>query len=416
MPRYARFYSTTEAEATSSLPQLFYQQTDAPRFTSDDAEQLDGLLNGNLAGPSRPRNDTNQPLFCPKKGVDELFSGVSGFRITNEIVHRDRFVHHDTTSEGSTEEWKIRSHTPSSDEPSPRRLRIATPTLSVRATTSSDGSDGDMAHLPKRAHKNHFQSWGSFSDHYATCPDNVLQNMDTQFSEWSYDLNEGTTGVPFVMAEAPPDTHESLVKVDRIFWVTGDEDTGGKTRDSHGAARAVLERAQKKSFKLSIMSKSTGAPKLKTSTAANAASNEDSASKRAARIAKSKAAKDSSLVVSKSAIQRRSAMQRNKNRRAVMPSPPPTARKAEPVKKRDTRTEESRPTILIVDRKDDDQRHELDSALQHGTLDFSNDKHMELLMKRLRSTGADDEEDGGRVIGEVEDKEAERKGAKEGEE
>jgi hypothetical protein len=237
---------------------------------------------------------------------------------------------------------------------------------------------------------NQLHSWGSYPDHYATYPDNVLQNMDTQFSKWSYDLNEGTTGVPFVMAEAPSDTHESLVKVDREFWVAG-EGVDRNTVNSHGAAQAVLQRAQKKSPK----SKPTGTPKPKISTTGNAHPKDDSASKRAALIAKSKVAKESALVVSKSANQRRSAMQRNKNRRSIMPSPPPTARKPEPVEKHDAQTE-SRPTVLIVDREDKAQRREFDSALQSGAFDLSNDRHMELLMKRLRSTGADTEEDEGR--------------------
>ena len=255
---------------------------------------------------------------------------------------------------------------------------------------------------PKRTNLDNLHSWGSFPDHYATYPDDVLQNIDTQFSRWSYDINEGTTGVPFVMAQAPLDTHESLVKVDRELWITGDEDANRKIANSHGAARAVVERAQKKSSKLLSMSKPIGAPKLKIPTAANAASKEDSASKRAALIAKSKTVKDNALVVSKSANQRRSAMQRNKNRRSIMPSPPHTARKTELVKKQDAQTEESRPTVIIVDRKDEDQRRELDSALQNGKLDPSNDRHMEWLMKRLKSTGADNEEEESQVIREVE--------------
>ena len=254
----------------------------------------------------------------------------------------------------------------------------------------------------KRTNLSQLHSWGSFSDHYAPYPDNVLQNMDTQFSKWSYDLNEGTTSVPFVMAQAPPDTHESLVKVDRALWVSGDEDVDSKTVHSHGAARAVLERAQKKSSKLPDKSKPTGAPKPKISTVANAASTEESASKRAALIAKSIAAKGSALLVSKSASQGRSAMQRNRKRRSIMPSPPPNARKAEPAKKQDAQTGEPRPTILVVDRKDEDQRRKLNSALENGKLDLTNDRHMEWLMKRLKSTGADNKEDGSRMIGEVE--------------
>jgi hypothetical protein len=147
MPRYARYYSATEAEATTKLVQLCPSQVDAPRFTKDDADHLEGLLNGTLTTSLRSRNDTNQPLFRPKHSVEGLLSGISGFNIANETVNRDQFVHHDSTSEESAEEWKTRSRTPSSDEPSPRRVRIATPTLSVRAAASSDGSDDDMAHL-----------------------------------------------------------------------------------------------------------------------------------------------------------------------------------------------------------------------------------------------------------------------------
>lgn len=255
---------------------------------------------------------------------------------------------------------------------------------------------------PKRTELNQLHSWGPFPDHYATYPDNVLQNMDTQFSKWSYNLDEGTTSVPFVMAKAPPDTHESLVKVDGKFWATGDEDVDRKTVNSDGSARSVLERAQKKSPKLPNKSKPTGAPKLKILTAANAAPTEESASKRAALITKSIAAKDSALLVSKLANQRRSAMQRNRNRRSIMPSPPPTARRAESGKKQVVQTEESRPNILVVDRKDEDQRRDLDPALGNGKLDLSNDRHMAWLMKRLKSIGADNEEDGSRMIGEVE--------------
>lgn len=84
-----------------------------------------------------------------------------------------------------------------------------------------------------------------------------------------------------------------------------------------------------------------------------------------------------------------------------MPSPPPTVRKAVPVKKQDAQAEESRRTTLIVDRKDENQRRELDSALKNGGLDLRNDSHIEYLMKRLNSTGADIEGDGGRVMGET---------------
>lgn len=249
---------------------------------------------------------------------------------------------------------------------------------------------------------NQLHNGRTLPEHYATYPDNVLQNMDTQFSKWSYGLNEGTTAVPFVMAQAPTDTHESLVKVDREVWVTGDESADRETGNSQGAAKAVLERAQKKIPEQLNSSKPTGASKLKVPTNGGGPSKDESSSKRAALIAKSKAAKDSSLLVSKSANQRRSAMHKNKNRRSIMPSPPPTARKPEPVTKQKAQTEESKPTALILDRKEDDQRHELDSALQNRSFDWNNDGQLKALMEQLRSTGADISEAGGRVVRDVE--------------
>lgn len=228
--------------------------------------------------------------------------------------------------------------------------------------------------------------------HYASYPDNVLQNMDTQFSKWSYDLDEGNTAIPFVMAQAPSDTHQSLVKVDRKFWIT-EESVNGETVSSQSEAKAVLERAQRKSLKPLESTKSAGAPKLTVSSSGGLAFTDESSSKRAALIAKSKAAKHSSLVISKTANQRRSAMHKNKNRRSIMPSPPPTARKLEPVKKTEAQTEEPPPTVLILDRKVNNQRRELDSALQNGTLDWNNDTHMELLMKQLKNTGANSDVD-----------------------
>lgn len=145
MPRYALYYSATEAGATTKLPHLCPRRLDASGFTRDDAEHLEGLLNGTLTTSSRSRKDTNQPLFCLKQSIEDLLPGFSGFSIVTETVHRNKFIHHDSTSEESTEEWKTWSRTPSSDEPSPQRVRVAAPTLSVQGMASSDGSDGDMA-------------------------------------------------------------------------------------------------------------------------------------------------------------------------------------------------------------------------------------------------------------------------------
>lgn len=210
--------------------------------------------------------------------------------------------------------------------------------------------------------------------------------MDTQFSKWSYELDEGKTAVPFVMAQAPTDTHESLAKIEKELWATGDENADRAIRNSQSTALAVLERAQKDKRPLTP-SKPTGVRKLRRSGTGDA--RDDSASKRAALIAKSKAAKDSSLVMSKSANQRRSAMYKNKHRKSIMPSPPIVARKLEPVKKEEAQTEESGPTVLVLDREEDDTRRGIKSALQNGSLDWNNDRQLKALMRQLTNTGTD---------------------------
>lgn len=148
MPKYAQFYSATEAEATTNLPRLFPQQIDAPRFSSDDAAQLEGLINGTLTTFSRARNDVNQPLFRPKQAqsIEELCLSASGFHITRETVYREKAVQYDSSSEDSTVDWKTRSRSQSSDEPSPHKRRVPVPTLSVKVTAPTDGSDVEMAH------------------------------------------------------------------------------------------------------------------------------------------------------------------------------------------------------------------------------------------------------------------------------
>ncbi|KAF2633264.1 hypothetical protein BU25DRAFT_486409 [Macroventuria anomochaeta] len=415
MPKFSRFYSETEADATANISRLFPQQTDcAPQFSSDDAEQLDSILNGTTTSTSRPRNNANQPLFRPKLPVQfvEQVLNASVFSVSHETVHRDKAVRYASSSEDSVE-WKIRSRSPSSEEASPRKYGISSPTLSFKAEASStsDGSSDDgLAHVKEPTQEKQIYNWGLYPDYHAIYPQDVLQSMDTQFSKWSYDHNEGTAAIPFVMAQAPAETHERLVEVDRKLWVNGTEDAVGDSADSQDTARAMLERVQKEGLKRS--SKVDGAAKVGSSRKIDSTRRDESTSKRAALIAKSKAAKESSLVVSKSVGQRRSAMQKNKNRRSIMPSPPPTARKPEPVRKPELQTEQSRPTILIVNQKEGDQRRDVDSALQNRRLDLDNRQQLEALMEQLGKRVSDkNESNEGRVIGEVREAELNGDGA-----
>lgn len=151
MPRFARFYSATEAEATISLRQLVSRQPkSASPFNSESAEQLTNLLNGTTASTSGSRNGNQQPLFLPtpaEHSVEELLN-ASTFSVTEEYVIRDKHVEHESSSDRSVE-WMTRSRTPSSDEPSPRKHQIASPipSLGTEVVDTSGGSNNALAYM-----------------------------------------------------------------------------------------------------------------------------------------------------------------------------------------------------------------------------------------------------------------------------
>jgi hypothetical protein len=131
----------------------------------------------------------------------------------------------------------------------------------------------------------------------------------------------------------------------------------------------------------------------------------DSGTKRAALIAKSRATKDSSLVVSKSVGQRRSALQKNKNRKSIMPSPPPTPTSQEPTPKPEpqpAQPEQPKPTIMIFNNKfgEERKRRAVDAALNNKSINFDSNQEMEAWMAQLQKT--DSITNAGQVLGEIE--------------
>ena len=236
--------------------------------------------------------------------------------------------------------------------------------------------------------------------------------MDTQFSKWSYDKNEGTTAIPFVMVNASSESHARLVEVDSKLWVKDAEEYMSEPADAMDTAQAVIRKSLRQSSReRPTYSKNAGQAKSHTLGKENVSYEDKSISKRAAFIAKRKAMKDTSLVSSKSLGQRRSAMHKNKNRRSIMPSPPPTARKTEPVKNLETQTKQSRPTIYVFNQGQDEQRYVVDSALQNKRLDLDNRQQLEELMQRIGRAMTDREETtGGRVVEEVDESVAKQVG------
>lgn len=226
----------------------------------------------------------------------------------------------------------------------------------------------------------------SHADYHATYPQNVLQTMDTQFSKWSYDLNEGRTSIPFVMARAPSETHERLVGIDRKFWNTGAEDAAEDFVASQATAEMLQGRAQQKAPKRVSSSKIPKLARHSRLSQGDGSLKDDSSSKNAALIAKRKVVKDSSLVASKSVGQRRAALQKNKNRKSIMPSPPPTSRKLELLPKSKRQVEPLKQTVLDLNMKEVDQRREVDAALQDGRIDIEDHHQVVRLMQQLGRT------------------------------
>lgn len=232
-------------------------------------------------------------------------------------------------------------------------------------------------------HQRHMRSWTSYPGYNATYPQAVLQTMDTQFSKWSYDLNEGSTAFPFVMAQAPTETHERLVGIDRKLWDIGAESYAADVTDDQATTSILLKGIRKNASKGTRAEKVTGVVRHGSSDLSSYPLKTDVTSKRAALIAKSKATKDGSLVATKSVGQKRSALHKNKNRRSIMPSPPPTARKPEPTENPDSQAEKTKPRFLIYDSQDHKQRRSVDSALQNRSINFEDSHTLESLMEHL---------------------------------
>ncbi|KAJ8114229.1 hypothetical protein OPT61_g3850 [Boeremia exigua] len=391
MHRFSQFYSATEAEATAVLLQLFPQKPEAaPSFSSLHEEQLRSLLNGTRTSVPAPRKDVSQPLFRPKapvQSVEQLLK-ASGFSVAHETVHRDKPVYHGSSED--SQEWGFRSRTPSSDELSPRKYRTSSPTPRVTAEASevNNGLVDATMHKTETTELEHSSSRESHTGFHATYPQDVLQTMDTQFSKWSYDLNEGINAVPFVVAHAPTETHSRVIEIDRKLWFTGIGSISDNTVEDQPTTKTMLG-PQINPSKRAKTSKYPTMAEYGNPTKASAISKGDFTSKRAAIIAKSKAENDGSLIVSKSVGQRRSAMHRNKNRRTLVQSPPPVSRKLESARETEPQTEQYGPTILLLNSKKDNQRRNVDSTLQHRGIDFENKQFLTSLMEQLGKTKDD---------------------------
>ncbi|KAF9701794.1 hypothetical protein EKO04_000145 [Ascochyta lentis] len=376
MPKFSRFYSATEAEALASISRLFPQSVErAPQSINSDAEQLSNMINGNVDFSPRPRNDINQPIFeCtpPVQPVEQLLK-LSGFSISYDTIHRDKMVRYASSSEGSRE-WKTRSRTPSSDEPFP------SPSSSVKAETSgtSNGSpEDDLAQVIAPSPKKRENNWNLYPDYYATYPQDVLQGMDTQFSKFTYDLHEGSTAIPFVMAQAPAKTHAKLVAVDRKLWTSDDGHVVEDSVDNDAAAVFVLERFQKTDRQRATSNRRALQAKNDGSDHRHESHNDKPTSKRAALIARSQATKDSSLVIIRRQEQK------------TTPEPP---------------IEQTKPTILILNQKEDDQRRDVDSALQNNGIDLDDTQQLQELMRKLgKAMTEQDKASEGQVVEKIEE-------------
>ncbi|KAJ4318579.1 hypothetical protein N0V94_004357 [Neodidymelliopsis sp. IMI 364377] len=214
-----------------------------------------------------------------------------------------------------------------------------------------------------------------------------MRSMETQFSKWSYDLNEGVTAIPFVMAQAPAETHDRLIKIDRKLWAAQSEhSTEGSTLEDTTRA-ATIQGLESRNSELSTAIKHTGVTRENNLDKGNSSSNDTTLTKRAALIAKRKAVGNNPVIATKSASQRRSAISKNKNRRSIMPSPPPSTRKQDPQSVAETKLEsageQNRPNILILSQDESQQQRDVQLAIQDQRIDFNNSQQLKELMDKL---------------------------------
>lgn len=151
MPKFSKFYSTTEAEAATTVRKLFLQKpAGVVPFDGKDAEQLASLLGGSTTFTLRSRNHINQPIFHPEPSArsDEHLLEQSTFSVTEEAVVRDKGAYYESTSEESWA-WRARSRTPSSDDRSPHKTHILPLASSIKIDTSSvnNGEDYGLANM-----------------------------------------------------------------------------------------------------------------------------------------------------------------------------------------------------------------------------------------------------------------------------
>jgi hypothetical protein len=236
-------------------------------------------------------------------------------------------------------------------------------------------------------------NWGLYPEYYATYPEDILQSMDTQFSKWSYDLNEGATAIPFVMAQAPAETHARLVKHDRSLWAEKAERPDNTTPIvNYTVEMAPLEDGRDSRSEPHTPAEQITHIKNGTSDEKRLSYNDKLLTRRAALIAKNKATQNSLLVTTKSVSQIRSAMHNNMHRRSVILSLPPTLRKQEQEPKAESPPEQTRPSIFILSQSEEQQQREVKFAIRENRIDFNNTQHLVDLMSRLQTYTADDNE------------------------
>lgn len=148
--------------------------------------------------------------------------------------------------------------------------------------------------------------------------------MDTQFSKWSHNQREGIDAVIGDVMRASSDINATLVGLDKKTWtktpdVLSQATNVDEPEDTAGAADLQDLGHHGSKGKMSTQS-APGEDIISTkdgSLKEQSLLQEPYASKRAAMIAKSKAASNKSIVAGQSANQKRAALQKSKNRKLV---------------------------------------------------------------------------------------------------
>ncbi|CAO2648475.1 Nn.00g077420.m01.CDS01 [Neocucurbitaria sp. VM-36] len=382
----------TGGDALKRIWERFPQLTiDAPRFDVRQAGAFLAVVDGNLLlfkGVTKGRTP-DQPLFgrpaLPASSVPGAvhLPSVSEFRVSHDTI----FDHH--KEDGKQRQLEKADEVPRSSSTEASR---------DVALLSNDDKD-DQKDVPMRLHTNTETNDSHRSGLYTNSlgfderdndPEFALGYMDAEFSKWSHTKREGKDAVTGDIMRAPADIHATLLSLDRKTWskalsvpsqTTKVDDPDLQTAGDRIAQMSIQHPVQAAEMHDLHHERRNSGTSLEAAPQDDMVSGKDDnpteedvsqehfPSKRAAIIAKSKAASHSSILTAQSASQKRSALHKNKNRKPITQQSLPNLKQPESTPEAPQEQQQlEQSSLLIFDNTDAGRREALDMALKSGMI------------------------------------------------